>query len=329
MKSALLIVSAALAALQVASGASCSKTYTVASGDYCDKIDTQFGITFTQLRAWNPSVNAACDNLYVGQKLCVAESTSNTPTTTTSTTTKSTSTTKTTSSTTTTSSTLKPSGTPGCTLYTIKSGDSCGNIKSRYGLSISQIYQYNPTFYNCNKISSYIGKKICVTKPTNKYALGYPTFQGGQTQRSGITVAVKDASHFCSFLPPSSGGDIAGTESQGRVQCTSSSLAPGAKTFPSGFIKSAHFASNSQAGYVQITGLIDRTKYSLSSSDQGGQYDSNGTPSGGVCAGYNAFVNLIEPSTDTYCIRCCQSPGDCPAGISTSGCSRIVPGNYS
>ncbi|OZJ03226.1 hypothetical protein BZG36_03445 [Bifiguratus adelaidae] len=309
MKS-MLWLSAALAAVQIASAASCSKAYTVVSGDYCDKIGTQFGITFAQLRNWNPSINSACTNLSIGQVLCVAESTS------------------TSSTSTFTSSQPTPSGTPGCTFYTIKPGDSCGYIKGKFGITIQEIYEYNPTFYNCNKISSYVGKQICVTKPANKYAFGYPVFQGGQTLVSEKTVVIKDAKDFCSFMPPAPGDLVAPTEQQALVQCTSSSVAPGAKTFPSGYIKTANFYNNTVANYVQITGTIDITKWNMSSSDQGGQYDFTGSPKLAECAGYNSFVSLIEPNVPDFCIRCCQSPGDCPTGISTYGCAVIVPGTY-
>lgn len=51
---------------------SCKKTYTVVSGDYCYLIWTRFGISEAQLRAWNPSLNAACA-LQPGQVLCVSQ----------------------------------------------------------------------------------------------------------------------------------------------------------------------------------------------------------------------------------------------------------------
>ncbi|OCK76037.1 carbohydrate-binding module family 50 protein [Lepidopterella palustris CBS 459.81] len=50
---------------------SCSKTYTVASGDYCYKIWTDNGLTEAQFRALNPSLDAGCD-LIAGQVVCVA-----------------------------------------------------------------------------------------------------------------------------------------------------------------------------------------------------------------------------------------------------------------
>jgi chitinase len=52
-------------------GGSCKQTYTVVSGDYCYLIWTKYSITEAQLRAWNPSLNAACA-VFPGDKLCVS-----------------------------------------------------------------------------------------------------------------------------------------------------------------------------------------------------------------------------------------------------------------
>jgi len=49
----------------------CTQTYTVVSGDYCDKIRLAFGITLAQLQAFNPTMN--CATLQPGQVLCVAQ----------------------------------------------------------------------------------------------------------------------------------------------------------------------------------------------------------------------------------------------------------------
>ncbi|KAG2200464.1 uncharacterized protein EV154DRAFT_525828 [Mucor mucedo] len=144
----------------------------------------------------------------------------------------------------------------------------------------------------------------------------------GLTKRA-YSIQVKSASAFCSFMPPKAGDDVGATENDGIPFCTSSAL--GGKTFPSGFIKSAHYASTST--YSQVTGRIDRSKYSLKSSDGGGQYDNKDIDNV-TCNGYKYFVNLIEPDANVFCIRCCKNQADCRLGISTYGCARIVPGNY-
>ncbi|KAG0292504.1 hypothetical protein BGZ98_002555 [Dissophora globulifera] len=143
----------------------------------------------------------------------------------------------------------------------------------------------------------------------------------------GQIVQIESATDWCMMMPPEAGGDIAANEDRAIAFCTTSNPdAPDAKIFPEGFIQSAHFASGD--GYVQITGMIDRTRYSLSSDDEGGQYDLK-APVGSACANYKSYVNLIEPHSNTYCIRCCENKEDCNTGKSTFGCADIVPGDYS
>lgn len=52
----------------------CCTWYTVQSGDTCDKIDAQFGISLAQFRAWNTYVNAGCTNIWAGYAYCVSSS---------------------------------------------------------------------------------------------------------------------------------------------------------------------------------------------------------------------------------------------------------------
>lgn len=92
-------------------------------------------------------------------------------------------------------------------------------------------------------------------------------------KRAGYTIKLNSGTAFCSFLPPHPGDDVGGTEENGIPFCSTSSLSSSGKVFPSGFIKSAHFVQ--QANYVQVTGRMDRSKYQLSSSDGGGQYDNS------------------------------------------------------
>ncbi|GAB5589843.1 hypothetical protein Unana1_04743 [Umbelopsis nana] len=159
---------------------------------------------------------------------------------------------------------------------------------------------------------------------TSSSATAHPTAAPGKE------VAIKSQTDFCLFLPPHPGNDVATTEDFGVLYCAKGAAgAPGAKTFPSGFITTAHYAKSST--YIQVTGYLDRTKYSLKASDEGGQYDNhgNGKPTGAQCKGYNYFVSLIEPANDRFCIRCCQNKVDCNTGRSGYGCERVVPGDYS
>ncbi|KAF9943119.1 hypothetical protein BGZ67_006487 [Mortierella alpina] len=149
------------------------------------------------------------------------------------------------------------------------------------------------------------------------------------TGKAGQTGVVLNQSDFCIFLPPKAGGDIAENEDRAVAFCTKPNL-PGAKAqvLPTGFIQSAHFVSNPSKGYVQVTGRIDRTKYSLKENDGGGQYDIK-APVGAKCAGYNYFVQLTEPDANIYCIRCCKTRSDCPVNKSTYGCKSVLGGDYS
>lgn len=68
---ALAVASFALFA-QVASAATCTRTYTVQAGDYCDKISAANNVSTYQLGAINPGViNEACDNLVIGSQICL------------------------------------------------------------------------------------------------------------------------------------------------------------------------------------------------------------------------------------------------------------------
>jgi hypothetical protein len=141
--------------------------------------------------------------------------------------------------------------------------------------------------------------------------------------------SVVDSTDFCLFMPQPGQEDmnISDSESSATVYCLGTApKATGAGTLPSGFILSAHFVSTSD--YVQVTGQINPAAAGLNVSDDGGQYDV-AAPSGASCAGYQYFVQLIEPSGNDYCIRCCNSETDCNRGISQDGCARVVPGDYS
>ncbi|XDG02515.1 hypothetical protein ABKA04_002130 [Annulohypoxylon sp. FPYF3050] len=59
---------------QSGEAANCNKYYTVQSGDSCDKIESQFDITFQQLYQWNPAIEADCTNLWLGYAICVGVS---------------------------------------------------------------------------------------------------------------------------------------------------------------------------------------------------------------------------------------------------------------
>lgn len=148
---------------------------------------------------------------------------------------------------------------------------------------------------------------------------------------SGKTVKVSEDS-LCIFMPEHPGEEIAHSEPTAIAFCNSTTAVSGAKQIPAGFIKSSHYLAGSGEGkYVQYTGSIDPSKYSLKKNDGGGQYDNHGSgnPPGSTCEGYPYYVELIEPDIERFCIRCCHSYQDCNAGRSTYGCQRVVPGDFS
>ncbi|KAF7729956.1 hypothetical protein EC973_003369 [Apophysomyces ossiformis] len=145
----------------------------------------------------------------------------------------------------------------------------------------------------------------------------------------GQIAQVVDATNFCVFLPPEDSVDriISNTEWNAQAFCMGNTpLATNAGKIPEGFIQSAHFVATDK--YVQITGQIDPSKARLDPKDDGGQYDIK-APNGSSCAGWKFYVNLIEPTTNTWCMRCCNDKYTCNRGISEKGCQRIVPGDYS
>ncbi|KAI8606271.1 hypothetical protein EDD21DRAFT_296923, partial [Dissophora ornata] len=142
----------------------------------------------------------------------------------------------------------------------------------------------------------------------------------------GQIASLEAADNYCFFLPPTVGGDIAANEDAAIAFCNKANPnAPGSKIFPDGFVLSAHWASGD--GWVQITGQIDPTKYSLNPCDAGGQYDIR-APVGATCAGYGYFVNVIEPTDGVYGMKCCQNKGDCNVSQSTYGVRVIFGSQY-
>ncbi|KAJ7026136.1 hypothetical protein C8F04DRAFT_1126281 [Mycena alexandri] len=53
-------------------GEDCTTTYVIVADDTCDAITDKFSISSSTLRTNNPQINAACDNIYIGEVLCVS-----------------------------------------------------------------------------------------------------------------------------------------------------------------------------------------------------------------------------------------------------------------
>ncbi|KAH6608260.1 LysM domain-containing protein [Trichoderma cornu-damae] len=50
----------------------CKKWHMVVSGNTCDSIEKQYGITAAQFNKWNPQVGATCTTLWLGYNVCVS-----------------------------------------------------------------------------------------------------------------------------------------------------------------------------------------------------------------------------------------------------------------
>ncbi|KAJ6535909.1 hypothetical protein DFH09DRAFT_1369456 [Mycena vulgaris] len=53
-------------------GEDCTTTYVVVANDTCDLVTATHGIDIHTLYENNPQINEACDNIYIGEVLCVA-----------------------------------------------------------------------------------------------------------------------------------------------------------------------------------------------------------------------------------------------------------------
>ncbi|KAF5359152.1 hypothetical protein D9756_002980 [Leucocoprinus leucothites] len=134
------------------------------------------------------------------------------------------------------------------------------------------------------------------------------------------TVKVFSADHYCD--PHVNIGD---SEHPGGMQSFCSAPArdnDSQGVLPEDFWSESEYkwARGPQGGkYVQLTGCIrPETIDRLNRNDGGGQYDSSGgeggrgNPRDSVCAGFNHYIEIIEPSQKRACIRCCEDFDDCP-----------------
>ena len=130
--------------------------------------------------------------------------------------------------------------------------------------------------------------------------LASPFCTANATQNTETSIT--NASAFCIMLTGYGAYPVALNEGCASTYCYghASKLGP---PMPKGYILSAHYATNTT--YVQVTGCIDSSVWAQNPTDEGGQMDSHGWPY--ACQGYNKFVSLIEPATNSFCIRCCNS----------------------
>ncbi|GFF42111.1 autolysin [Aspergillus udagawae] len=114
----------------------CYLWHVVANGDQCSTLEAVYGISFSQLRTWNPQVNADCTNLLLGEAYCVKGDSGPTHTSV--------------SPTPTPTSVPPPgptqSGIPAtCNKWVMqKDGVYCYDMAVSAGITLDQLYQWNP-----------------------------------------------------------------------------------------------------------------------------------------------------------------------------------------
>ncbi|CAE6491125.1 unnamed protein product [Rhizoctonia solani] len=153
------------------------------------------------------------------------------------------------------------------------------------------------------------------------------------------TVRINSASSYCMIMPRKAHTNIGDSESTGQMQsyCSASGKTdPSQGNLPNDFwTKVTYKKGRNNGDWVQLTGRIRKGSTSqLNDNDGGGQYDSSGgaggagNPRGSKCAGYNHYVEIVEPNVSRACIRCCQDTRDCRLDRDTAGCPAVIPGEY-
>ncbi|KAI1315023.1 hypothetical protein EDD11_001408 [Mortierella claussenii] len=144
--------------------------------------------------------------------------------------------------------------------------------------------------------------------------------------------SIIDDKNFCTMLPPFGTNPVAPSEACANSYCFGDKYTANTSDYlvgPKNFILSSWYTQNVSAQYTQITGCIDSAAWGLNPTDDGGQMDSHGWQY--HCANAKKFVSLLEPATNTFCIRCCNGTDvdiNCDTSHSTKGCWNLVPGQY-
>jgi LysM domain len=169
---------------QTGLASNCNSFHLVVSGDECDTIATEYGISLTQFYTWNPAVGSECQYLDLGDYVCV-DVISVTPTTVV---------TATTSSNPyngiTTPTPYQTGMVTNCdAFHLVASGDQCGDLATEYDISLDQFYSWNPAVGStCEYLD--LGDYVCVGVETCTSAsvlAGIP--------QSGLTCGAPGASH--------------------------------------------------------------------------------------------------------------------------------------
>jgi LysM repeat protein len=111
--------------LAAGSLSNCTTYYTIASGDSCTSVDAKYDIALADLLRWNTALTSSCTTIQLSEAYCVA------------------------------------GGGDACTsIYTVASGDSCGTIETKFGITLADIIAWNPFLTSSCAIQ--IGQNLCV-----------------------------------------------------------------------------------------------------------------------------------------------------------------------
>ena len=135
------------------------------------------------------------------------------------------------------------------------------------------------------------------------------------------TIQLSSSGDFCMLIPVPRGSS---------VSCVvPNPLVPNVPVFQNNFIVQANYIKTPT--FAQVTGQINPAAQGISPNDPGWFFDDSvavSQNSRSTCLGYNHFVEIIEPSNNLFCIRCCLNPMDCRTSAANHDCLRDVPGNY-
>lgn len=112
--------------------ATCQSFYTVVNGDICFSIAANFRITLDQIFSLNPNIN--CNNLQIGQRLCVSNTNS-----------------------------IIVTGNQCTAFRTIVGGDTCFDLANANRISLNSFLSINPNI-NCQNLQ--IGQQVCISGGT-------------------------------------------------------------------------------------------------------------------------------------------------------------------
>ncbi|KAI7970130.1 hypothetical protein EIK77_008357 [Talaromyces pinophilus] len=140
---------------QTGMASNCDRFYLVSSGDDCETIASNEGISLTDFYAWNPAVGTSCAYLDLNEYVCVLVIGA------------------TASATSTSTPTVPSNGIPTPTpyqtgmatncddFYLVVTNDECGTIATNHGITLSQFYQWNPAVgSSCQYLG--LGDYVCV-----------------------------------------------------------------------------------------------------------------------------------------------------------------------